>query len=172
MTLKPIALVVAAGVMASGLVVGTLNPAQGKGKGGGGGNATETRIEARLVPSVNTPIAGAEGEAERRTRAGDDEFKVTVEFPLGSTLTDVTAHLSRANSPYADCTLVRDLDETLVIEFKVDIRNRGVLQSKKGSCVATGTTTPNILPDAQAGDTVSITVNGNAGALTGTFVNH
>lgn len=151
----------------------------------GGGSKVKLEVRAELEPFDGSPEPDAEGKArhkkETRTKNGvttikKDEFKATVEFPvpsLGLGIADEAAAedaevlliLSRGSSDFATCLMEFDEVEDDEAEFKVDVRRRkGTLRERKGTCGES-------VPDAQAGDVATATLNGTP-FLRGTFVCH
>ncbi len=152
----------------------------------GGGSKTKIDVRAELE-STGSPDSDVEGQAKHKmeTRTRDDvttttkdEFKATVKIPVPSPNLGITdeasaegaaVHLLVSGSTSADCLMefdeFDDDDDELQAEFKLDVRlKKSSVQDKKGTCGG-------VIPNAQAGDVATATVNGLT-AADGTFESH
>lgn len=152
----------------------------------GGGSKVKLEVRAELEPFGSpAPEPDAEGKArhKKETRTKNDvmtikkdEFKAAVEFPVpspGLEIADEAAAedaevlliLSRGGVDFATCLMEFDEVEDDEAEFKVDVRIRkDTLRERKGTCGGS-------VPDAQAGDVATATLNGTP-FLQGTFICH
>jgi hypothetical protein len=150
----------------------------------GGGSKTKIDVRAELE-STGSPDSDVEGQARHRmeTRTRDDvttikkdEFKATVKIPVPSPTLGITdeasaegaeVHLLVSGSTAADCLMeFHEFDDDgEEAEFKLDVRlKKGSVQDKKGTCSG-------VIPNAQAGDVATATVNGLT-AADGAFESH
>jgi hypothetical protein len=152
----------------------------------GGGSKTKIDVRAELE-STGSPDSDVDGRArhrmETRTRDGvtttkKDEFKATVKIPVPSPGLGITDEASAegavvrllvSGSTTADCLMefdeFDDDDDELQAEFKLDVRlKKGSVRDKKGTCGGG-------IPNAQAGDVATATVNGTP-AADGAFESH
>lgn len=163
---------------------------QAKKGGSSGSSSSKVKIDVRaeLEPLDGSGEEDAEGQArhkkETRTRNGEtitkkDEFKATVKIPVPSPALGITdeasaegaeVHLLVSGSTSADCLMefdeFDDDDDELQAEFKLDVRlKKGSVRDKRGTCGG-------VIPNAQAGDMATATVNGGTAFLEGTFEMH
>ncbi len=168
---------------------------QAKKGGSSGSSSSKVKIDVRaeLETFDESPEPDAEGQArhkkETRTRNGEtttkkDEFKATVKIPVPSPALGITDEASaenadirlilrREDADFAVCFLeFQEIEDDDEAEFKVDVRiKKGALREKKGMCTMTADGSHDI-PDAQAGDVATATVNGGTAILQGTFEMH